>query len=193
MKITYDREVDAFYIRFTETTVTTKHLAEGIAADYDAEGHLAGIEILDAKKRLGDPAAFRQVILEDIAVASPSLLCGRNGDQGTRLCRPHPGSARQGVAGWRHRHGGAHSRGRGGLRGGVHDVGRRNAGCGYVAANASAPHCAAGCRPCAGACSCQLVIPCGECGSPYFPHVADVIFSGFAEAAPRALRGRAVF
>jgi len=38
MKITYDREVDALYIRFKETTVTTKHLAEGIAADYDAEG-----------------------------------------------------------------------------------------------------------------------------------------------------------
>jgi YD repeat-containing protein len=72
MKISYDREVDALYIRFKETTVTTKHLAEGIAADYDADGRLAGIEILDAKKRLGDPAAFKQVILEDIAVASAS-------------------------------------------------------------------------------------------------------------------------
>ena len=48
MRITYDHEVDALYIRFKETTVTTKHLAEGIAADYDAEGRLAGIEILDA-------------------------------------------------------------------------------------------------------------------------------------------------
>jgi uncharacterized protein YuzE len=72
MKITYDREVDALYIRFKDTTVTTQHLAEGIAADYDADGRLAGIEILDAKKRLGDPAAFRQVILEDVAVASPN-------------------------------------------------------------------------------------------------------------------------
>lgn len=72
MKITYDREVDALYIRLKETTVTTKHLGEGIAADYDADGHLAGIEILDAKKRLGDPAAFRQVVLEDIALASSS-------------------------------------------------------------------------------------------------------------------------
>jgi YD repeat-containing protein len=72
MRITYDREVDALYIRFKETTVTTKHLADGIAADYDADGRLAGIEILDAKKRLGDPAAFRQVVLEDIALASSS-------------------------------------------------------------------------------------------------------------------------
>ena len=68
MKITYDRDVDALYIRFKETTVTTKHLAEGIAADYDADGRLAGIEILDAVKRLGDPQAFKQVILEDIAL-----------------------------------------------------------------------------------------------------------------------------
>jgi len=69
MRITYDQEVDALYIRFKETTVTTKHLAEGIAADYDAEGRLAGIEILDAIKRLGDPTAFKQVTLEDVAIA----------------------------------------------------------------------------------------------------------------------------
>ena len=68
MKITYDREADALYIRFKETTVTTKHLAEGIAADYDSSGLLAGIEILDAMKRLGDPLIFKQVILEDIAL-----------------------------------------------------------------------------------------------------------------------------
>ena len=47
MKITYDAEVDALSITFRETTVTTKHLGEGIAADYDANGKLAGIEILD--------------------------------------------------------------------------------------------------------------------------------------------------
>ena len=46
MKITYDHEVDALYIRFKATTVTTKHVAEGIAADYDADGHLAGIETI---------------------------------------------------------------------------------------------------------------------------------------------------
>jgi uncharacterized protein YuzE len=69
MRITYDQEVDALYIRFTETTVTTKHLAEGIAADCDAEGHLAGLEILDAMKRLGNPRVFKQVTLEDVGIA----------------------------------------------------------------------------------------------------------------------------
>jgi len=68
MKITYDRVIDALYIRFKETTATTEHLAEGIAADYDADGHLVGIEILDAMQRLGDPTIFRQIILEDVAL-----------------------------------------------------------------------------------------------------------------------------
>lgn len=70
MRIAYDREADALTIRFEETTVTTKHLAEGIAADYDAQGRLAGIEILDASKRLGDPATLRRVVLEDLVPAS---------------------------------------------------------------------------------------------------------------------------
>lgn len=69
MRITYDQNVDALYIRFKDTTVTTKHPGEGIAADYDAEGHLAGIEILDAAKRLGDPSVFKRVTLEDVAIA----------------------------------------------------------------------------------------------------------------------------
>lgn len=69
MKITYDPDVDALYIRFHETTVTTKHLGEGLAADYDTDGHLAGIEILDAVKRLGDKDVFKQITLEDIALS----------------------------------------------------------------------------------------------------------------------------
>lgn len=68
MKITYDAEVDALYFQFLETTVTTEHLAEGITADYDTDGRLAGIEILDAMKRFGDPKVLRQVILEDVGL-----------------------------------------------------------------------------------------------------------------------------
>jgi uncharacterized protein YuzE len=70
MKISYGSEVDALYIRFIETTVTTQHLAEGIAADYAADGRLAGIEILDAVKRFGSTDVFRQVVLEDAAMAT---------------------------------------------------------------------------------------------------------------------------
>ena len=65
MRITYDREADAMYISFKETPVTTKHPSEGIALDYDADGRLAGIEILDASVRLADAdATLKQVTLE---------------------------------------------------------------------------------------------------------------------------------
>lgn len=66
MKISYDPEVDALSIVFRETTVTTKHLAEGIAADYDGEGRLAGLEILDVARRFGSHETFRRVVLEGI-------------------------------------------------------------------------------------------------------------------------------
>jgi uncharacterized protein YuzE len=66
MKITYDAEIDALSIIFRETTVTTKHLAEGIAADYDSDDQLVGLEILDAVKRFGGPETLRQVVLEGI-------------------------------------------------------------------------------------------------------------------------------
>ena len=64
MKITYDREVDALYIRFTETTVTTKHLERGIALDYDAANRLGGIEILDAAQRLDNTETLKQAVFE---------------------------------------------------------------------------------------------------------------------------------
>ena len=59
MRITYDREVGALYFPFRE-----------IAADYDADGRLAGIEILDAVSRLEDPAVLRQVVLEGVGPAA---------------------------------------------------------------------------------------------------------------------------
>jgi len=66
MKIEYDPEVDALSIVFRETTVTTEHLADGIAADYDSDGRLAGIEILDAKARFGGTDDFTRVELRGV-------------------------------------------------------------------------------------------------------------------------------
>ena len=74
MRITYDTEVDALYIRFIETTVTTKNIVEGIAVDYAEDGRIAGIEILDARKRFGDPDVFRRVVLEDVALVKPAVV-----------------------------------------------------------------------------------------------------------------------
>ena len=72
MTIRYDSEVDALYIGFIETSVTTKHVAEGIAVDYAADGRIAGIEILDARERIRDPEVFRRVVLEDVALTRPA-------------------------------------------------------------------------------------------------------------------------
>lgn len=74
MRIRYDSEVDALSVVFRETTVTTRELADGIVAEYDADDRLVGLEILDAASRLDDPTAFREIVLEGIgpAVSSPA-------------------------------------------------------------------------------------------------------------------------
>ena len=72
MRITYDREADAVYISFRETPVTTKHRADGVALDYDTDGRLAGIEILDASVRVSDAnASLTQLIFERAERARP--------------------------------------------------------------------------------------------------------------------------
>ena len=48
MKIRYDEQGDVLYIEFKDCTVTTRRIDEDIAIDYDAEGHIAGIEVLSA-------------------------------------------------------------------------------------------------------------------------------------------------
>jgi uncharacterized protein YuzE len=66
MKISYD-PVDALSIVFRETTVTTRPLADGITGEYDRDGRLAGLEVLDAKKRFGDEETFQRIIIEELA------------------------------------------------------------------------------------------------------------------------------
>jgi len=52
MKIEYDREVDALYVRLQEKYVAkTVELEEGLNVDFDAEGKLIGLEVLDAAER----------------------------------------------------------------------------------------------------------------------------------------------
>jgi uncharacterized protein YuzE len=71
VRITCYREVDALFISLIETTVTTQHMAEGVAVDYAADGRIAGIEILDACKRFGDPEVLRPIVLENIGLGKP--------------------------------------------------------------------------------------------------------------------------
>ena len=64
MRITHNGEADALHIAFGEGPATVQEVAEGIALDWDSEGRLLGIEILDASKRLADPEALRRFALE---------------------------------------------------------------------------------------------------------------------------------
>lgn len=79
MRISYDSEVDALSIIFREGTVTTRELADGIAAEYDADGRLAGLEILDAAVQFGGVDAFRQVLLETVGTGNASVAAASAG------------------------------------------------------------------------------------------------------------------
>lgn len=53
MRIEYSKNADALYIQLRETTTgDTMDIEEGVTVDLDEEGHIVGIEILDASERL---------------------------------------------------------------------------------------------------------------------------------------------
>ena len=57
MRMTYDPEADALYIELRPGDPRDSlDLEDGVSADLDSEGHVLGLEILDAKKRLGKEA-----------------------------------------------------------------------------------------------------------------------------------------
>ena len=52
MKIEYDREVDALYVRLQEKYVArTIEIEEGLNLDLDENGKLIGLEVLDATEK----------------------------------------------------------------------------------------------------------------------------------------------
>lgn len=59
MRITYDQDTDALYIRLYEAApVDSEDLDEGVTVDLDARGTVVGVEILDASELAGtDPLA----------------------------------------------------------------------------------------------------------------------------------------
>jgi uncharacterized protein YuzE len=60
VQVTYDPEVDAVYILFGDATpADSVETAEGMTVDVDAGGRILGIEILDARARLGEAALAR--------------------------------------------------------------------------------------------------------------------------------------
>lgn len=54
MKIEYTRRSDALYIRLRKAPIVDSlDIEEGVTVDLDAEGHIVGLEVLDASERLG--------------------------------------------------------------------------------------------------------------------------------------------
>jgi len=54
MKITYDKDADAMYIKLLEGEfASNKVLDKDTILDLNKEGHILGIEILDVSKRMG--------------------------------------------------------------------------------------------------------------------------------------------
>lgn len=52
MKIEYDNEIDALYIRLQEKYVDrTLEIAEGFNVDFDTSGKVIGLEVLDATEK----------------------------------------------------------------------------------------------------------------------------------------------
>ena len=71
MKIEYDKEVDALYIRIQEKRVAhTKEIEEGINLDFDADGKVIALEIIGATERYSPEDIFNlsteNLILEGV-------------------------------------------------------------------------------------------------------------------------------
>jgi uncharacterized protein YuzE len=56
MKVKYDKEVDVLYIVFSEKKIIESDEDKpGVILDYDKDGSIVGIEILDASKKMKYP------------------------------------------------------------------------------------------------------------------------------------------
>ena len=63
MRFHYDKKEDALYIRFNENPYQkSEEIAEGIIFDYDKQGKIIGIEVLDASQKF--PRQFQLELLK---------------------------------------------------------------------------------------------------------------------------------
>jgi uncharacterized protein YuzE len=63
MKLTYDPEVDVLRIVLAETPVEESDEDKpGVILDYDHQGNLVGLEVLNASKRVGNPRSVEYAV-----------------------------------------------------------------------------------------------------------------------------------
>lgn len=86
MKITYDPEADALYIQLTSAKAEDSlDIEEGVTVDLDGEGHIIGIELLDASERMS-PAELTNVSYKNLLLArSPRLTAASRGRKGSAV------------------------------------------------------------------------------------------------------------
>jgi len=59
MNIKFDKEADAIYLKFSDADVAESDEDKpGIIIDYDKDGNIVGIEVLDASQKTGNPASL---------------------------------------------------------------------------------------------------------------------------------------
>ena len=62
MKTIYDPEADALYVRFADTPVIeSEEVRPGLVLDYDAQGRIVAVEILDASEHLASGTDLRSL------------------------------------------------------------------------------------------------------------------------------------
>jgi uncharacterized protein YuzE len=72
MRMRVDHRADAVYLNLTDRPIKdSEEVADGIVVDYDAEGRIVGVEILDASKRTDDPDVLKQFSFESPTASSP--------------------------------------------------------------------------------------------------------------------------
>lgn len=60
MKVKYNREVDILYIRLTDEIIDeSDETRPGLVIDYDKEGTVVGFEIMNASKKMSQPATVQ--------------------------------------------------------------------------------------------------------------------------------------
>ncbi len=65
MRVRVDHSADAVYVNLTDRPIKdSEEVADGIVVDYDEQGRIVGIEILDASKRTDDPEVLKRFSFE---------------------------------------------------------------------------------------------------------------------------------
>ena len=63
MKVKYDQEVDVLTIEFSDTPVEESDQDKpGVILDYDKDGNIVGMEILNASKRAQNPKSVEYAV-----------------------------------------------------------------------------------------------------------------------------------